>query len=454
VISPAIDETQDAVLVDEILRSKCFERASALRKLLLYLWKHLEVEISEYAIATEALGRGQDFDSKFDATVRVQIGRLRRFLAKYYETEGAHSLRRVSIPVGSHELCFIEHAVQACFDEEPAHAADLVTIAPPVTKVAKLEEQQPNGRRYFLIPLSGAALLAVLVCVLVLVLPSIRAARETATVARKDPPVFWKQFIDNGKSIRIVLPAPLFFAWQPESGGSLMVRDITVNDPAHSKDSAELVRMEKRLGQPHQWQNYTVASDTFASLRLARFLDSYGIQSAFSSSVDSPQGIVDHENIVAFGTASSLTDYQPELNRISFRMGFHERYVIDSLLPPDTQKRFLQVEESGSRQITPGIVALLPRGTSGGRILLVQGSQTTALMSYLISEDGMRELTLHSQEYKNPFFEAVILSEVNEGTPIQNRLVAFRQFVPHPEPAGQLVLGRRPEALFRWGSFR
>ena len=66
----------------------------------------------------------------------------------------------------------------------------------------------------------------------------------------------------------------------------------------------------------------------------------------------------------------------------------------------------------------------------------MQGLQTTALISYLISEEGMREITRAQSEGGNsPFFEAVVLSEVNAGNPIQSRLVAFRPFiVQRPEP--------------------
>jgi hypothetical protein len=48
-----------------------------------------ERKISEYAVATDALGRRIDFDPKTDASVRVQISRLRRKLKDFYETEGA-----------------------------------------------------------------------------------------------------------------------------------------------------------------------------------------------------------------------------------------------------------------------------------------------------------------------------------------------------------------------------
>jgi hypothetical protein len=90
---------------------------------------------------------------------------------------------------------------------------------------------------------------------------------------------------------------------------------------------------------------------------------------------------------------------------------------------------FPALQESASRSVVPSIIALLPRGSSGSRILIVQSIQTTALISYLTSEAGMREIMQALAEQGDaPFFEAVVLSEVNAGTPIQSRLVAFRRF--------------------------
>ena len=71
--------------VQRVAQSAQFTRAETLKRLLLYLWVHRYEDISEYAVATDALGRRVDFDPKTDASVRVQISRLRRKLKDYYE---------------------------------------------------------------------------------------------------------------------------------------------------------------------------------------------------------------------------------------------------------------------------------------------------------------------------------------------------------------------------------
>jgi hypothetical protein len=236
-------------------------------------------------------------------------------------------------------------------------------------------------------------------------------------------------FSDNGRLFRLVLPAPIFFSWEYPNGGALMVRDIKVNEFAKYEESAELAGLAKRLGKPAPWQNYATLSDAFAALQLVRFLDGYGIHASISSSVESPQGIIDQENIVAFGTTSSLGIYQSDIDRLDYKLGSHEGYVIDKLLPPGSPGQFPSHQESASRSVMPGLVAFLPRGSSGSRILILQGAQTAALISWLTSEDGMREIAEAQKAHgHSPYFEAVVLCEVNGENPIQSRMVAFRPF--------------------------
>ena len=419
-----VDEQQDAALLQGVLRSRTFERTSSLRKLLSYLWEQRHGEINEYAIAIEALGRPADFDSKIDATVRVQIGRLRRLLDKFYAQEGASHVRRVIIPIGTHQLSFvnIENQPTQLLSTLPEFGAGIESWATP-DSVSVAVVPRP------IIPVHiGYAILAgVVFCALVLTASFFRG--KTLNTGQRELPPFWKNFLDNGKTMRIVLPAPLFFSLDTPGGRSLMVRDIMVNDPSKWTDSQALTEiLGKQQSAPGTWQGYTVASDTFASLQLARFLDSYGVRTSFSSSVDSPHEIVDHENIVAFGTKNSLAAYQSDLDRLTFRMASHEVKVTDLLSPPDNPREFALVHESGSRDVAPGIIALIPRGSDGSRLLLVQGSQTMALIAYLTSEEGMREIVQATEGLNTPYFEAVVLSQVNRGTPLQSRLGAIRSF--------------------------
>ena len=431
--------------LEEVLQSECFKRATTLRGLLLYLWKNRGNEISEYAIAVDALGRNRDFESKIDASVRVQISRLRQFLTKYYESEGRRSAARLVIPLGTHQIQLIEVVPKnEALDVRPTPLGNYAGMDGAIVHLPPAPQAPRRGR--VLIPVLGAIIAMLAGCIGWLLWHSHPDVKNTV-LARQELPPFWKTFMDNGKPTRIVLPTPIFFSWGPPvRENTLFVRDISVNEFENWEQSAQLVELEKRWGKPQPWQNYTVASDTFASLRLARFFDSYGIQTSMSSAYESPHGIIDHENIVTFGTASSLAAYHSYLDQLSFKMALHERYIVDRHLPAGSPGVFPQLQESASRIVTPGIIALLPRGSSGSRILILQGIQTTALISYLTSDGGMREIMqVQAEQGNSPYFEAVVLSEVNEGNPIQSRLVAFRRFSRSSSPPHQLAEASLPK---------
>jgi tetratricopeptide (TPR) repeat protein len=56
--------------------------------------------IKAYTIAVEAMGRGSDFDPQGDPIVRVEAGRLRQALARYYAGEGRDDPFTIDLPLG------------------------------------------------------------------------------------------------------------------------------------------------------------------------------------------------------------------------------------------------------------------------------------------------------------------------------------------------------------------
>jgi hypothetical protein len=62
--------------------------------------------IKAYTIAVEALGRGSDFDPQSDPIVRVEAGRLRQALARYYAGPGCDDTVIIDLPRGAYVPVF------------------------------------------------------------------------------------------------------------------------------------------------------------------------------------------------------------------------------------------------------------------------------------------------------------------------------------------------------------
>ena len=95
---------------EKILQAATFARSNRSRKLLQYLIDQTLAgnakRLKQYSIATDALGRGSDFDPDTDPIVRLEASKLRRALDDYYLRSGSCDAIRISVPKGSYVPTF------------------------------------------------------------------------------------------------------------------------------------------------------------------------------------------------------------------------------------------------------------------------------------------------------------------------------------------------------------
>jgi len=98
--------------VQRILQSPEFRRAPKLQRFVElvcdYHFQNRSAEINEYLIATEAFGKGPDFEPGKDSLVRVQAREVRRRLREYYQNEGKSSRVTMDIPIGHYAPVFTQ----------------------------------------------------------------------------------------------------------------------------------------------------------------------------------------------------------------------------------------------------------------------------------------------------------------------------------------------------------
>jgi hypothetical protein len=414
-----------------ICASKAFESSATLKNLLTYLFHNRNEQVNEYAIAVGALDRRTDFDPQIDATVRVQISRLRRRLKDYYLSEGRSTSVRFSIPLGSHQLVLDQVPNSASLRENAAISLFTEDRLEAGTQVAFAQRRSDLGRANLIILVLGC-----LVSVLALLcgwqywqLRSQSQSISQGSSAQLLP--LWREFCANGKPARIVIPNPTFFTWKTGSGSNLMARDTTVNDFADIKNSAELAALQKKLGEPELVEYYAVSSDVIASLKLMHYMDSRDASTTTTISSDTSAESFEGENVILVGTPGTLTPFRTQLDRLYFKFNPQARILLNPQPLPSEQREFKLIQESPSRSIYPGLVAFLPGNSKDSHLMILAGSETDALVGFLTSTPGSQAL----QEARKraggaPFFEAVILSEADGNTVLNSHLAAFRAFTP------------------------
>jgi adenylate cyclase len=96
--------------LEALLQSEHFDASSRSRKFLAYVVEVVlaghGADLSQASIAIAVFGRRPDFDAILDPIVRVQAGRLRRSLERYYLLTGDGDALRIELPKGSYAPVF------------------------------------------------------------------------------------------------------------------------------------------------------------------------------------------------------------------------------------------------------------------------------------------------------------------------------------------------------------
>jgi hypothetical protein len=397
--------------VQRVVQSPQFLRAETSKKLLLYLWANRNREISEYAVATEALGRRADFDPKTDASVRVQISRLRSKLKDFYECEGAGEACALYIPMGTHTITILES------ESQPSTPIDTDAVHPPISHIQYV-------RVLFII--SWVAL--VMLSSWLLWGRYIRGGPPQRPLEKATS--FWATFIGSGTPVKIILPSPVFFGFSKLP--KLIFRDIDVNTYQDWQASGMLKSLQKTGGGPPALnQFYTVASDTLAAIGLARYMESAGVADliTFDVSSDTSMGVFEKANVIALGGYSTLYAFRDYLASMDFTMGPGEAWVTNAHPTAGESLRYAVYDEGSGHVVAPAIIAVLPGRVLNRRLLLLQSRHTDALVLLLTSEIGEALFEKMYAAHGSPtYFEMVVEYERYNGQVVRFWPVAMHAY--------------------------
>jgi hypothetical protein len=387
--------------VERVVSCPLFASSDSLSRLLRYLVEHSidrpERPLKEHQIATEVFGRPQDFDPRLDAIVRVQLGRLRTRLARYYAGPGQHDPMLIEIPKGVHIVRFTV--------SEPLPAAP-VTAAAPVRPPALWRGRLPA----WLVPL--LALMALALAVVSLAWDGRRAASSEVSLQAPEPALmeFWAPFLAGGPDPLIVF-SNAEFVGRPETG-------MRYFDPKHDTSAAIL-------------DHYTGVGEVVAASELTRTLARLGRGVRMKRGRLLTLDDVKTNSVVFVGSpAENLTLRElPSARDFSF-----ERLQDTPLQLTIVNRRPLTGEPtryyaSAQVPITEDY-ALITYGaglTTGRSILTLAGTTTLgtqAAAEFVCRASELQQLLRRLPAEKRGSFEALLKVRVVKGVPVQSDLVS------------------------------
>jgi hypothetical protein len=297
-VRPSSLETEAGEAIERVCSSASFQKARVLRDLLLFLWRNRDHEVGEHQLGTEVLGRRPDFDPKFDATVRVNIARLRQRLHSYYESEGKGDPIRFSIPVGVHRINYVRDG----------NADGIATDSPAKGSSSSLSS--PLSRLSW----RGIAIGALSACLLLAVHDYQSWRKLQHAVPALHP--FWTEALQCRKAYSIIVPSPQFFRWRKDG---FVARDFKVNSHDQISESILLQSLRERWGEPETTQLYTVTTDTLASGEIARYLQDRGVGVDILAKSTVAQSLIEERDSILMFAAANAAQYEPFIHPLSFR---------------------------------------------------------------------------------------------------------------------------------------
>jgi hypothetical protein len=448
---PKQGDIEREVTLSRVLQSKTLSGSNSARQILKFIGEKSLAgcidEIKEYTIATEALGRPQDFDPRADNIVRVQVQRLRKKLEDYYGNEGADDPLRIVIPLGRYHTEF--HPVSYPSGSPPDHPAS-------PTVPAKLSSANPFRHLLQLLPWAMAfALLA-------LTFASRSRPSRSPEVGAPDPtsgtPLpdalspLWKPFLSSSNPPLIVYSnAPFLISGAGDlyrlslDSGKTAAPGTKVSSVAGLERPASL--LPKGIGSLYFTDLMTGTGEVVAAARIAQLLT--GLSRSFSIKRSGVASFEDlrNSNVIFLGAnfEDSLLKDTPIECDLVFQQSDNDEFIWSKQIrdrhPGAGQPSvYGLLRDAKTRKLEGDIalISLLP-GVLPDRYILVLGGLTTigtqASAEFAISAkalqtvEQMRTATAAGAR-PGPYFQALLRVGVRDGVAVKTDCLLVRDVRP------------------------
>ena len=375
--------------LSRVLRSKTLSGSGASRQILKFIAEKSLAdcvdEIKEYTIATQALGRPEDFDPRTDNIVRVQVRQLRKKLEEYYRAEGANDRLRIVIPIGHYHAEFQPVIDESGVPQNPERAP---------TRQAGFYEPNPFRTLAQVLPWVLASVLFVLLFVLrshPSRISGINVPSPMNGTPLPDPlSSLWKPFLSSTNPPLIVFSnAPYLMS----SAGVLYRYSLDSGSPVAAGTKVSSVPGIERLtglfpqgtGSLYYFDLYTGTGEVVAAARVAQLLTSQDRTFSIKRSGVASFEDLRNSNVVFLGASledpllkdvpveSDLVFEQSEAKEFIGNLHIRDRH------PPAGQPSIYELLRDGKTKKLEGeyaLISLLPSVVPDRRILVLGGLST------------------------------------------------------------------------------
>src|ERR1700722_7178211 len=160
----SLDTPKDAILaaLDKAVASDAFSRSDRQARFLRHdVETTLRGEpglLKESLLGVDVFERPADWDPRLDPIVRMEAARLRKGLAKYYESSGAADPVRIELPVGAYVPVFVNRT--DAMEPAPAPQTTVEFVEPPATPQEKIPQEKIRWVSVAVVALAIAASVA------------------------------------------------------------------------------------------------------------------------------------------------------------------------------------------------------------------------------------------------------------------------------------------------------
>jgi hypothetical protein len=363
-IGPAQGLPAEAVQaqVEKILASVVFAQSERLSRFLRFAVEETlrgrGEQLKEYFIGVEVFDREESYDPRTDPIVRVEAGRLRTKLARYYESAGRDDAVIIEFPKGSYVPAFRKR-------QPPERGQRLRVWTGLLRRPAVIA----------LLVVAAAASVAIFRAVgLTREVDSLRRQLARQAIAPQDFAPLWGRLLERGTEATVVFGSPLFFI---NEENNLFLRLMGVNEAGRFRVDPAFQAMERRIGTllgPRY--DYALMGDARALQLLTAFFVGAGCNlravPADQAAWDDLQG----SNIIFLGAARM----NPLLGRLpvqqDFELGpdnqFHNRNP-----QPGEEESYLT---SSHRDMTYAVIAHFPGLRADREIMLLTAHSQPGIM--------------------------------------------------------------------------